>query len=539
MLAGFAGRSRFSFWFKALAGGVLVVLADQLFEGHGFGSTLGGFALVWLALTVATRPAIRRDRRALIGVAASALSSMILIDRPGLVGWLLFWGSITVTAVSPRAGRLGDAWTWSGRILAHAVASFAGPVRDFQRLRRRLRPAKKSWRTLLLAAVLPLGGGALFLGLFATANPIIGGALSAIRLPELSPVWIVRAIFWLAVFVAVWATLRPSRRLGAPRAGRRAAARRSTASDLPGPSVASVTAALVVFNALFALENTLDLAFLWSGAGLPSGMTLAQYAHRGAYPLVATALLAGAFSLFILREGSATGSRPLIRGLVGLWVGQNVLLSASSILRTLDYVQAYSLTRLRIAALLWMGLVTVGLALIGWRMLRRKSRAWLINANALALGAVLSIVSVGDLGAIAASWNVRHARDVGGTGAVLDVCYLDTLGASALLPVLELEQRKLSPELRARAANVQLRAMGELKRDQLDWRRWTWRGSRRLDAAEGVLQQVPQLERPARALLCEEALAPAQSRPAAPAPAVAPFAPTASASAPLTTGAQP
>jgi hypothetical protein len=52
-------------------------------------------------------------------------------------------------------------------------------------------------------------------------------------------------------------------------------------------------------------------------------------------------------------------------------------------------VQAYSLTRLRIAALVWMGLVGLGLVLICWRMLRGKSGAWLINANA---GAALLVL---------------------------------------------------------------------------------------------------------------------------------------------------
>ena len=34
-----------------------------------------------------------------------------------------------------------------------------------------------------------------------------------------------------------------------------------------------------------------------------------------------------------------------------LWIAQNLLLVASTMLRTLDYVEAYSLTELRIAAL--------------------------------------------------------------------------------------------------------------------------------------------------------------------------------------------
>lgn len=182
----------------------------------------------------------------------------------------------------------------------------------------------------------------------------------------------------------VWTVLRP-RKL---RWWARAPSHADSVVSLPGVSVGSVTLSLIAFNALFALQNGLDLAFLWSGAGLPDGMTLAAYAHRGAYPLIATALLAGVFVLVTLRPGSETAAVLLIRRLVVLWVGQNVFLVASSILRTLDYIDAYSATRLRVAALVWMVLVAVGLSLILWRMLAAKSAIWLVNANALAGGSL-------------------------------------------------------------------------------------------------------------------------------------------------------
>ena len=41
-----------------------------------------------------------------------------------------------------------------------------------------------------------------------------------------------------------------------------------------------------------------------------------------------------------------------------------------------------------------------GLVLITWRLLRAKSSSWLINANLAALGGVLAVCSVTDLGAI-------------------------------------------------------------------------------------------------------------------------------------------
>jgi hypothetical protein len=241
---------------------------------------------------------------------------------------------------------------------------------------------------------------------------------------------------------------------------------------------------LIAFNALFAVQNGLDIAFLWSGAPLPAGMGLAEYAHRGAYPLIATAMLAALFVLVTLRTGSPTAQSPLVRTLVYAWIAQNVVLVASTMLRTLDYVEAYSLTRMRIAALLWMVLVAIGLVLICYRLWRGKSGPWLINANLAVALLLLAGCSAVDLGAVAAQWNVRHAREAGGRGVPLDLCYLNGLGASSLLPLIELESRPIEPGFRERVSWTRNLIMDRLATSQGDWHGWTLRNARRTSAAK-------------------------------------------------------
>ena len=480
-----------SFWLKTIAALGLVGLADLSVVSGGVGAMLGLSSLAWLGAVAGLKPAVLRDRRGVVAWVLAVPCCVILIDHVTLVGWGLFWAAISTAAVSPRTGAFADAGEWGRQLLVHTCVSLKGPTDDLEKLKR-LQSRPELFRTLLLGAVLPVGGGLLFLLLFARANPIIGHALQAIQLPELSFTLYWRVMFWLLAGVSLWATLRPARR---PKSTASSVHRQPVRTWLFGISTGSVISALAVFNVLFALENGLDLAFLWSRAPLPVGVTLADYAHRGAYPLIFTALLAGGFSLLLLRRGSPTAANPLVRWLVGVWVGQNVLLSASSLLRTADYIQAYSLTRFRIAALLWMALVTLGLALIGWRMARNKSAAWLINANALALAAVLAFVSVCDLGAMAAWWNVRHARDLGGQGVNLDVCYFQWLGSSAVMPLLDVEARSRSPQLRARAAFVRRQNVDVLSRAQANWHSWTWRGARRLQAAQEASERLTPTER--------------------------------------------
>jgi hypothetical protein len=462
----------------------LVALADTFFFGGHVGSTVGVFALTLVAVIVFVHAGVRRDPRARVAVTLAAVMAAVLFNAPSVQGWLLYWTALTVAVLSPRAGPCLDALTWSRRLGHQAFFGMIGPVRDGLRLRGRLGLPRGTLPRFLAIVAIPAIGGAVFLSLFASANPIIDQVVSAIRVPDFD---IPRVLFWLVCLQGVWSFLRPRflrRGKGAPA--------KSSDRPIPGISVASVGLSLGVFNALFALQNGLDIAFLWSGAALPKGVTLAEYAHRGAYPLIATALLAGVFVLVALRPDSATARQPWLRGLVVLWVAQNVFLVASSILRTLDYVEAYSLTRLRIAALLWMGLVAVGLMLICWRLLRRKTSGWLINANVLAAGLVFAGCSVVDLGGVAAQWNVDHAREVGGDGPPLDLCYLTSLSHSSIVvPLSDLERRPLSPTFRDRVSRVRSVALQDLKTRQAQWRSWTWRDERRFERAKALYPDRP------------------------------------------------
>jgi hypothetical protein len=470
----------FSFLAKVVLAAAFVALADLLFFPDGGGSTIGLFALALTAgLTLVTR-GLRHSRAGLAATAGALIFAVTLGWDPSLLAVAAFWTCASLAALLPRAGGFDDAWRWALRLAAHSAWTPIGPFADFARLHRARRHVGSTGIVARLPLIaVPLLGSALFLALFAAANPLIENAFARVDLALiLGSLSLGRISFWLAMLLPVWALLRPRQLRLRPRA-----AAGPDEIDLPGFSPASVLLSLFAFNAVFALENGLDLAFLWSGAPLPAGMTLAGYAHRGAYPLIVTALLAGLFVLVTLRPGSALAESVTIRRLVYLWIGQNVLLVASTILRTLDYVDAYSLTRLRIAALVWMALVAVGLILLCWRILRGRSGAWLINANAAAAALALAGCTIVDLGAIAAQWNVRHAREVGGRGSLIDLCYLHDLGPSALLPLIELESRPLARPMHERVAWVRNLVMDRLEPAQRDWREWRWRDAGRLAAA--------------------------------------------------------
>ena len=466
--------TKHTFLIKVGLAALLAVAADRLFWGHAAGSDLGLFDLTLAATLLAVRPSARRDRRACCALLASSVLALLQIEQPTPLNTLLCWMSLAIAALSSRVRAGETVARWAIRLAWFGGAGLIGPARDLVTLAAKVSSRRPRRMPLVALLALPLVGGGMFMALFASANPVIGQALATfpLALPDVP-----RAVFLGFAAAAVWALLRPrfvrSRGPGEVKPAR----------SPPGVTVSSIGLCLVTFNLIFAVENGLDLAFLWTGARLPSGVTFAGYAHSGAYALMVAALLAGAFVVLALRPGTATAASTSLRRLVILWVGQTLLLVASGVFRMVSYIQAYSLTGFRIAALIWMGLVAVGLILICWRLLRGRTDDWLIGANALVAGLVLVVCGGVDLDAAAASWNVGHARETGGTGAPLDLCYLSRIGDSALVAMTDLQRQPLPQGLRDRVTWARSEALEALSRRQADWRGWTWRGQWRLDQA--------------------------------------------------------
>ena len=451
------------------------------------GICIGLFALLCTILLMLVRPATRRSGTGKTALGATILFSVALAWDPGWLAWVLFWSALSIAAIAPRTAGFDDASRWVLRLVLHGASGPVTPILDLKRLLgSRPRADGFSARSIAATLALPLAGTAIFTILFANANPVIAHIIGEIELP---PPW--KCIEWTLITMGVWPMLRPDRHVT-----KWVARIRPAQATFGGPSVASIVIALFLFNALFAIENGLDIAFLWSGAPLPTGTSMTEYVHRGAYPLIVTALLAGAFVVTGLRPGSATAANPLARRLVALWVGQNVFLVASSALRTVEYIDAYLLTAWRIAALAWMALVAFGLILICWRMWFGRSARWLINSNALAAALVLTPCCLIDLDAIAATWNVRHAREVGGSGTPIDLCYLDNLGSAALLPLIELEGRPLSPALLDQLHFLRAEHLAALEAAQADWQHWTPHGAWGLARAHASLPANPPAARP-------------------------------------------
>jgi hypothetical protein len=239
--------------------------------------------------------------------------------------------------------------------------------------------------------------------------------------------------------------------------------------------VDAILRSLVLFNLLFAVQTALDLIYLWGNAKLPPDVSYAEYAHRGAYALIVTALLAAGFVLAAMRPGWPAEKSDTIRPLVYLWIAQNVMLVASSILRLHLYVETYLLTYWRVAAFVWMGLVTIGLLLIVARIALKRSNRWLIRTNLISLGGTLYICALINFDAVIADYNVSHSQEAVSKGVQLDICYLARLGPQVIPAIDKAIQMRGDNAGLVSLRDVLVQAQG---RDMASWRGWSYRSIR-------------------------------------------------------------
>lgn len=456
----------------------LVAAADILLYADEVGWTLGYFGLLVLAFAVVHNPALIANRSGQVLAFACATLGLALIESVNLLAFTLFCVALAALIGGAQASDLPSVWlrktgkaVWN--VIGWAVVEDAMTLNRYQKRTATIGVLPG----LVQGWLLPLVLSAVFLLLFASANPIVEhwlrGFDPSVIERLLTPL---RMMFWFMIAVASWGTLRSARiRVASP--GVRDKGPSAIAAFLF--SRRAVARSLALFNVLFLAQNLMDAGYLWAGVALPDGLTYAEYAHRGAYPLVLTALLAAAFVLIALRRGSALNEDGAIRSLIYLWLLQNMVLVISSIWRTDLYISEYSLTYLRLAALIWMGLVFAGLVFIVVKIVYGKSSHWLVGVNLAAAFAVLYAACFADMGRFIAEYNVDHCREVRGTGDSLDTGYLMRIGPSAL-PALYRLQSTLKADAKPVPFKVDtIRPLAVLlQRSVGNWRSWTFRDYR-------------------------------------------------------------
>jgi hypothetical protein len=405
----------------AVVAGVLAMLIFEFEPGSivAFVYALPLAALAWHQ----NEKGWTRNPAFLFGLAT--LSVLAIMIEPSFVNMLTGFGFVAAAGLSTRGAEIDDGLRMAKRALFDVVKGPFWIIGDALGALPRVFGLRRSG--LIEVAILPVIAAGVFGVMLLAANPLLERIL--INVIDTS---VYNLLSWRLVIVfpltltLCWSVLRDSAVFTGPQMGPSNARWHATFFK-----PVSVIATLLLLNLLFAAENLLDIQHVWQEGALPYGFTHAQYVHRGSYTLIITVIMAAGFIMMALRPGSATAESRQVRALVYLFAAQNFLLVASSAKRTLSYIADYGMTEWRLAGLIWMALVALGLAFTVMRIVQNRDNHWLVQVNVKAAALLMLVCAFADFRPFIAEWNVDRAIAIG-TSRKMDIDYLEKLGVSAL-----------------------------------------------------------------------------------------------------------
>ncbi|MBL8995280.1 MAG: DUF4173 domain-containing protein, partial [Spirochaetia bacterium] len=345
-------------WAAGLFALFAVVGADIFLYGKALGVGMACYILTVLGLSHALlRPGQGFGTKALLSLGLLGLSFSFVLHASGMALLLSLVGILILLPASrgKLPDQIGGVLDWFLQFIQTGLLQWARDLSlafKTDGLLRRLRfRGAWEWSLAIFASLI-------FVILFRFANPVVelgihrltDGFVGLLRqIPDFFSAG--RLAIWLSVALLVWGLLRTEL------IHRIRKSSKSVEIDADKWSPSLLTKCLVVFNAVFAGETILDIGYLWGGVALPGGMSYAEYAHRGAYPLVFTATL----SALLVLIAFASERSPLQKKLVILWLLQNLFLIISTVWRLLLYIKTYDLTIFRVNTILWLFLVSAGI----------------------------------------------------------------------------------------------------------------------------------------------------------------------------------
>ncbi|WP_208982218.1 DUF4173 domain-containing protein [Pseudovibrio sp. JE062] len=473
---------------RFLLGLGLCLLADYLFFGH---RAEIGFSLFIVAVAFAIM--LLGGHRVSPRLAWITTLTVIIGVVPSVLQWDFLSGLIAILALAMCTLIMNRRVNAFDLKMVKTLLIFLrrwplGFIKDMftlSRVKRRKRPLS-NYAKLAFTWFLPLTLFPIFLYLFSSSNPVIEQWLLSINLGKLfEKLNMARIVFWSIMFALVWPFLRVKfrKKLKKKKAAdttvktpeqETVQAYRSVLDEIFGYK--AVVRSLVLFNGLFALQTVLDAFYLWGSQELPAGTTYANYAHKGVYTLIIAALLAAVFVLFASRSGASTAKSKLVKVLLLAWTIQTALLVASCLARLGNYVGVYSMTYLRLYALIWVVLVFIGVLSIVAKLALGRNNGWLVRVNMLAVVGILYTLSLTNTAALIADYNVTYADN-----SKFDHWYLISLGPQAI-PAID---AKIRSELERGVPNDNSRLIKmqssrryialHVRLDARDWRLWSLR----------------------------------------------------------------
>ncbi len=304
---------------------------------------------------------------------------------------------------------------------------------------------------LLFYVILPLGALLIFFGLYRSSNSVFEALTDNIDLSFISIEWFFFLITGLLMMYGYFRhkIIPPFQRFdeGAPMEMK--PRERPTMFDSLLSENVENRSGIVMFallNLLILVLNVGDILFMSGGSVLPEGVSLSDSVHQGVGALIVSIVFAVLIILFYFRGRlNFFQGNNAIKGLAILWIGQNLLMVASTAYRNFDYIDAHGLTLKRIGVYVYLLLTIIGLVFTAVKLLKIRTNWYLVKAVSWSFYIILAISPLVNWDRLVLESQVKVAQQ---DNKALDVHYLIDVSSYCYPTVYEYLQNHDDENLR-------------------------------------------------------------------------------------------
>ncbi|NWJ52977.1 MAG: DUF4173 domain-containing protein [Bacteroidetes bacterium] len=167
----------------------------------------------------------------------------------------------------------------------------------------------------------------------------------------------------------------------------------------------------LMVNILLLIVNILDITHVWFNFK-PSGVAeLRQFVHTGTYILIFSVFIAiGIVLYFFYGNINFYKHNRWVKILAYVWIGQNMIMVVSVLVRNLYYVQLYGLAYKRLGVFFFLIATILALVFLIIKVKERKSIAYYLRTISITAYCVLLFVALFNWDICIASYNLNYNR---------------------------------------------------------------------------------------------------------------------------------
>jgi len=167
----------------------------------------------------------------------------------------------------------------------------------------------------------------------------------------------------------------------------------------------------IMVNVLLLIVNILDVIHVWFNFEPASAPELRQFVHAGTFILIFSVFVAiGVVLFFFFGNLNFYKNNRWLKTLAYVWIGQNMIMVVSVLIRNLYYVQSFGLAYLRLGVFFFLIATIVALILLMIKVEMRKSVIYYLRTISITAYCVLLFVALFNWDTLIASYNLNYNR---------------------------------------------------------------------------------------------------------------------------------